>query len=87
MSDIHRLQVIGAGDENIQKANGKRLLSHEKISAKKLKIKEENMTDSNTQKRPNFSALAPNGVKTSATMLNSKPGCAKKLVIKNFKGR
>jgi len=44
-----------------------------------------------TQKRANFSALTvsnPNGVnKISPSLVNAKPGSAKKLVIKNFKSK
>ena len=57
----------------------------------------ENMADAATgttqsSKRPNFSALScpgPNGVnnKLSSTVANAKPGTAKKLIIKNFKGK
>ncbi|EEB20367.1 Cullin-4A, putative [Pediculus humanus corporis] len=46
------------------------------------------MTDTTTQKRANFSALNSNsnGVnKNSNSLLVSKPGSAKKLIIKNFK--
>lgn len=39
-----------------------------------------------TEKRSNFSALSPNGVKTQ-TALNLKPGTTKKLVIKNLKSK
>lgn len=43
------------------------------------------MDDNTTaEKRSNFSALSPNGVKTQ-TALNLKPGTTKKLVIKNLK--
>lgn len=87
MSSTHKTQIIGAGDENIQRRNGKRSLN-DNFPSKKLKQKEENMTDTTTQKRANFSALSPNpnGVnKNSATLLTSKPGSAKKLIIKNFK--
>lgn len=49
----------------------------------------ESMTDTNAQKRPNFSALAnpgPNGVnKIAPSLAGPKPGAAKKIVIKNFK--
>jgi len=55
---------------------------------KKLKS-DINMTDTANQKRPNFSALTanPNGINKGAAVVNSKPGAAKKLVIKNFKGK
>ena len=44
------------------------------------------MTD--PQKKANFSALSGNGINRHASSLsNSKPGVAKKLTIKNFKGR
>lgn len=46
------------------------------------------MTDTtqNNQKRANFSALSnPNGVSKTSPLVNTKPGAAKKLVIKNFK--
>lgn len=87
MSDLRRTNVIGAGDENLQKPNGKRPLSHENFSSKKLKLKDDNMTDTTTQKRSNFSALTANGMKNSVNSVSSKPGCAKKLVIKNFSGK
>ncbi|XP_071441003.1 cullin-4A [Hetaerina americana] len=49
------------------------------------KLKKEAMTDT-SQKRPNFSALSnPNGVSKNSTIVNVKPGSAKKLIIKNFK--
>lgn len=54
---------------------------------KKVK-QEENMTDTTNQKRANFSALTPssNGInRTIPSIVNLKPGAAKKLVIKNFK--
>lgn len=86
MSDLRRANLIGAGDENLQKPNGKRPLSLENFSSKKLKLKEDSMTDT-TQKRSNFSALTSNGMKNSLNTLSSKPGCAKKLVIKNFSGK
>jgi len=39
------------------------------------------------QKKANFSALSGNGISRHASPLaNTKPGAAKKLVIKNFKG-
>ncbi|KAG8229663.1 hypothetical protein J437_LFUL008596 [Ladona fulva] len=51
----------------------------------KKKLREETMTDT-SQKRPNFSALSnPNGMSKNSTLVNAKPGAAKKLVIKNFK--
>lgn len=56
------------------------------------KLKEEsasNMTDTQ-QKKANFSALTnpSNGFNRNASPLaNNKPGAAKKLVIKNFKGK
>ncbi|KAL0268902.1 UNVERIFIED_CONTAM: hypothetical protein PYX00_010685 [Menopon gallinae] len=87
MSSTRKTQIIGAGDENLQRKNGKRLALNDNFSTKKLKQKEENMTDT-TQKRENFSALIPNpnGVnKNSASFISSKPGSAKKIIIKNFK--
>ncbi|XP_033220142.1 cullin-4A isoform X2 [Belonocnema kinseyi] len=68
-----------------------------KHSASSTEIDEiENMTDTaaattNTQKRANFSALTvanPNGVnKITPSLASSKPGSAKKLIIKNFKNK
>lgn len=68
-----------------------------KHSASATEIDEiENMTDTaatttNSQKRANFSALTvanPNGVnKITPTLASSKPGSAKKLIIKNFKNK
>lgn len=90
MSSTHKAQFIGAGNENIQRKNGKRLSVNDNFSSKKLKQKGEVMTDTTTQKRANFSALNsnPNGMnKNSTSLLASKPGSAKKLIIKNFKGK
>ena len=55
------------------------------------KLKEESASDmtDTQQKKANFSALASpnNGFNRNASPLaNSKPGAAKKIVIKNFKG-
>lgn len=64
--------------ENISPQNQKRLRETPDDSS---------MTDS--QKRANFSALSSpnNGLNRHASPLaNSKPGAAKKIVIKNFKG-
>lgn len=89
MSNTHKAQFIGAGNENIQRKNGKRLSVNDNFPAKKLKQKGEVMTDTTTQKRANFSALNsnPNGMnKNSTSLLSTKPSSAKKLIIKNFKG-
>lgn len=63
-------------------------ITTEKVPCKKVKEHEDNskMTDT---KRPNFSAIGgPNGVnKNVSPLTNNKPGSAKKLVIKNFKGK
>ena len=55
---------------------------------KKLKSDPGEMTD--PQKKANFSSLSSpsNGFnRHTSPLVNSKPGAAKKLVIKNFKGR
>ena len=57
--------------------------------AKKLK-EDSTITMTESQKRANFSALTnpSNGLNRHASpLLNNKPGAAKKLVIKNFKGK
>jgi len=82
MSDSRGCKIVGVGDENFAKTNGKRVLCQENNLAKRTK-----MDISESSKRPNFSALSPNGLKTANNALNAKPGCAKKLVIKNFKGK
>lgn len=47
------------------------------------------MTDTTKQKRANFSALTPtsNGVNRTPSIVSLKPGAAKKLTIKNLKGK
>lgn len=60
------------------------------IGGDKIIIMTDTATD--TQKRANFSALTvgnPNGVtnRISPSLANTKPGSAKKLVIKNFKSK
>ena len=60
-------------------------------SSQTKKLKQEDVTTemADTQKRANFSALnsPSNGFSRHASPLaNNKPGSAKKLVIKNFKG-
>lgn len=66
------------------------------VSKKKVKLDDKplrnndrklnKMTDSTTDKRPNFSALNTNIVKIPQ-VVNLKPGTTKKLVIKNFKSK
>lgn len=46
----------------------------------------EEMSESTTEKRPNFSAINPNHVKVPP-VVNLKPGTTKKLVIKNFRSK
>ena len=59
------------------------------LQTKKLKQEDVTTEMADTQKRANFSALnsTSNGFSRHASPLaNNKPGSAKKLVIKNFKG-
>ena len=59
------------------------------LQTKKLKQEDVTTEMADTQKRANFSALnsPSNGFSRHASPLaNNKPGSAKKLVIKNFKG-
>ncbi len=56
---------------------------------KKIRHEESDPDMAETQKRANFSALSSpsNGFSRHASPLANKPGSAKKLVIKNFKGK
>ena len=62
---------------------------HSPTSLQNSKRLKEDLDMSDSQKKANFSALTNpnNGFKShSSPLANSKPGSAKKLVIKNFKG-
>lgn len=88
----------GEGDNKDGEVNSRSLVPGEEQKAvvEKLKAEEgensrggdsETMTES--ERRPNFSALTTpsNGISRHASPLNAnRPGAAKKLVIKNFKG-
>ncbi|XP_043477502.1 cullin-4A isoform X2 [Leptopilina heterotoma] len=103
MSKFQRTQLLGTAQVKRSStehttATGFNSTKRTKYSASVTEIDEiENMTDTaaattNSQKRANFSALTvtnPNGVtnKISPSLANSKPGSAKKLVIKNFKNK
>lgn len=87
MSSLTRTSVLESRQEECESVvKNKRNSSSDNNFCKKVKLEE--MTDT-TQKRANFSALQPtsNGVnRTIPNFVNLKPGSAKKLVIKNFKG-
>ena len=78
---------MGSEDSENNPITKRSILISEYPSNKRQKVAND-MTDTANQKRPNFSALTsnPNGINKAATLLNTKPGSAKKLVIKNFKG-
>ncbi|XP_067008215.1 cullin-4A [Anabrus simplex] len=89
MSSLTKIQVHDAqqGEDRVN-SRRKRNCSNSENIAKKVKLEDKIMTDTatNNQKRANFSALSnPNGVNKSPSLVNTKPGSAKKLVIKNFK--
>lgn len=92
MSSLTRTRVIETQqDEDCENTLKRRrnTTNSDNHFCKKVK-QEENMTDTTNQKRANFSALTPssNGInRTIPSIVNLKPGAAKKLVIKNFKGR
>ncbi|XP_075233766.1 cullin 4 [Lycorma delicatula] len=84
MSSLTRT-VLESHQECESVIKNKKNLSSDNNFSKKVKLEE--MTDT-SQKRANFSALQPtsNGVnRTIPSIVNLKPGSAKKLVIKNFK--
>lgn len=87
MSNLIRSHILGSEDSENNPVTKRSLLNSEYPSSKRQKLSDE-MTDTANQKRPNFSALSssPNGINKSASLVNIKPGAAKKLVIKNFKG-
>lgn len=90
MSSLTKTQVHEAqqGEDRVNFRRKRNSSNSENIS-KRLKQEDNNMTDTtqNNQKRANFSALSnPNGVSKTSPLVNTKPGAAKKLVIKNFKG-
>lgn len=90
MSNAQEAELIEEEKETIQLKSGKRILMNDNSSSKRFKQQDEIMTDATTQKKANFSAVNsnPNGMnKNGAGLLGSKPGSAKKLVIKNFKGK
>ena len=85
------LSTSNKGLQEVQKLDNKRKRklseSSPNVQSKKSKTSTTEMTDA--QKRANFSALtAPNnGFNRHNSPVNAnKPGSAKKLVIKNFKG-
>lgn len=90
MSKLTRTQALDSqGEENDNSLKRKRRNSEGGDHYCKVAKQEENMTDTSNQRRANFSALTPasNGLnRTSPSLVNLKPGTAKKLVIKNFKG-
>lgn len=90
MSSLTKTQVHEAqqGEDRVN-TRRKRNSSYSENIGKRLKQEDNSMTDTtqNNQKRANFSALSnPNGVNKTSPLVNTKPGAAKKLVIKNFKG-
>jgi len=89
MSSLTKTQVHEAqqGEDRVN-TRRKRNSSYSENIGKRLKQEDSSMTDTtqNNQKRANFSALSnPNGVNKTSPLVNTKPGAAKKLVIKNFK--
>lgn len=93
MSSLTRARVIEAqqGEDCENTHRRKRTSSNSDTHlCKKVKQEENTMGDTTNQKRANFSALTPtsNGInRTVPSIVNLKPGAAKKLVIKNFRGR
>lgn len=90
MSSSTKIQTHEAqqGEDRVN-ARRKRLSPNSENICKRLKVEDKNMNDTatNNQKRANFSAITnPNGVNKNSTIVTTKPGAAKKLVIKNFKG-
>lgn len=87
MSNLLAVQFLGS-EESENSPALKRGLSHPEYPGCKKQKLDNDMTDTANQKRPNFSALSasPNGMNKNASLVNTKPGAAKKLVIKNFKG-
>ena len=86
------LSTANQGLQEVQRIDNKRKRklseSSPNVQSKKSKTSTTEMTDA--QKRANFSALtAPsNGFNRHNSPVNAtKPGSAKKLVIKNFKGK
>jgi len=76
-----------------EEGNHRKRKSRENLSPQNHKRPREHLDDSpmtESQKRANFSALSSpsNGLNRNASALaNNKPGAAKKLIIKNFKGK
>ncbi|CAB0003870.1 unnamed protein product, partial [Nesidiocoris tenuis] len=85
MSSLTRTRVLEAQGEDFENALKKRKGSPSRGLAKKQKI-DENMAEPAKQKRANFSALSSNanGVHRNSSLVNLKPGAAKKLVVKNL---
>ena len=91
MSSLTKTHVHDAqqGEDRVNSRRKRNSSNSENIGSKRLKQEDNSMTDTtqNNQKRANFSALGnPNGVSKTSPLVNTKPGAAKKLVIKNFKG-
>lgn len=65
----------------------KNIDKHSPTSGQQKRFKEETTDMTDSQKKANFSAVTPpnNGYK-HPPVANNKPGSAKKLIIKNFKG-
>ncbi|XP_054266080.1 cullin-4A-like [Macrosteles quadrilineatus] len=92
MSNLSRTRVLDTQGEDCENENTLKRKRNSSGSDHYCKVvkHEENMTDATNQKRANFSALTPaaNGLnRTVPTLVNLKPGAAKKLVIKNFKDK
>ncbi|KAJ1531537.1 hypothetical protein ONE63_000212 [Megalurothrips usitatus] len=86
MSNLIKSPILDTKDCVNNPVSKRSLLNPDYSCSKKQKLGSE-MTDTANQKRPNFSALStsPNGLNKTASLVNTKPGAAKKLVIKNFK--
>lgn len=89
MSSLTRTRVLEPQGEDCENTLKRKRNSGSGDHYCKIGKQEENMTDASNQRRANFSALTPssNGLnRTVPSLVNLKPGTAKKLVIKNFKG-
>ncbi|XP_046995069.1 cullin-4A [Schistocerca americana] len=93
MSSYTRIHVHEAqqAEDRVSPKRKKTTTDSDNIS-KKLKLEEVeeeertmNDTTTNNQKRANFSALSNQNGVNKASLVTTKPGAAKKLVIKNFK--
>ncbi|KAF4527830.1 hypothetical protein B566_EDAN016314 [Ephemera danica] len=87
MSRCNKQQsALVSDDESGPRSKRKRNLSGR--NENRFSIEKYKMTDTASDRKANFSALnSPNGVtrNNSSSLVNSKPGSAKKLVIHNFK--